>query len=66
MPPVSRCGWRSPARVAGTRLVPEMALRCLDLTTVNTAVGTVEKVSMGIGIQMPSLVVKTSLAHWCR
>jgi hypothetical protein len=33
---------------------------CLDLTTVNTAVGTVEKVSMGIGIQMPSLVVKTT------
>jgi hypothetical protein len=33
---------------------------CLDLTTVNTAAGTVEKVSMGIGIQMPSLVVKTT------
>ena len=33
---------------------------CLDLTTANTAAGTVEKISMGIGIQMPSLVVKTS------
>jgi hypothetical protein len=33
---------------------------CLDPMTVSTAVGTVEKVSMGIGIQMPSLVVKTT------
>ena len=44
------------ANVAGTG----SCIGCLDLTTVNTAAGTVEKVSMGIGIQMPSLVVKTT------
>ena len=33
---------------------------CLDLATVSSVSGTVEKVSMGIGIQMPSLVVKSA------
>ena len=43
----------------GNAAGPGNGIACLDLTTVSTAVGTVEKVSMGIGIQMPSLVVKT-------
>jgi molybdopterin converting factor small subunit len=45
----------------GNAAGPGNGIGCLDLTTVNTAAGTVEKVSMGIGIQMPSLVVKTTV-----
>jgi hypothetical protein len=44
----------------GTAAGPGNGIGCLDLTTVNTTAGTVEKIVMGIGIQMPSLVVKTT------
>lgn len=37
---------------------------CLDAASILTVTGVVEKVSMGVGLQMPSLVIKTSAGTW--
>ena len=36
----------------------------IDAASILTVTGVVEKVSMGVGLQMPSLVIKTSAGTW--
>lgn len=52
--------WTGLANGRGNPGAPGDGIGCIDPGTVATVYGTVEKVSMGAGIQMPTLVVKTN------
>ena len=52
--------WSGPSGGRANPDAPRNGTGCIDAATISTVVGTVEKVSMGVGIQMPTLVVKTS------
>jgi hypothetical protein len=52
--------WSGRSGGRGNPDVPCNETGCTDAATISTVSGTVEKVSMGVGIQMPTLVVKTS------
>ena len=51
--------WTGPPS-RGNAVAPRNGTGCIEPASIASVAGTVDKVSMGAGIQMPSLVVKTS------
>ncbi|WP_321473340.1 hypothetical protein [uncultured Paludibaculum sp.] len=52
--------WLGTARSGGNAAVPRIAGNCIDPASINTVSGTIESVTIGIGIQQPVLVLKTN------
>ncbi|MBI4890782.1 MAG: hypothetical protein HY821_09175 [Acidobacteria bacterium] len=51
---------RGHGQSGGNPSAPRTGTGCVDSATIKTITGTVESVTMGVGIQQPALVVKTS------
>lgn len=52
--------WSGPGSGRGNPDAPRNGGGCIDAASIATATGTIDKVTMGAGIEMPTLVVKTS------
>ncbi len=52
--------WSGPNGGRGNPDAPRNGSGCVDAASIATATGTIDKVTMGAGIEMPSMVVKTS------
>ena len=52
--------WSGPGGGRGNPDIPPAATACIDAASITSVSGTVEKVSAGVGIQMPALVIKTA------
>lgn len=52
--------WAGPGRGRGNPDAPRNGAGCVDAASIATAAGIIDKVTMGAGIEMPTMVVKTS------
>lgn len=52
--------WIGAARPGGNVVAPRASGNCIDPASINSVSGTAESVTSGIGIQQPTLVLKTS------
>ena len=52
--------WRGTARPGGNPQTPRSGGNCVDTTSIRTATGTIDRITSGLGIQHPTLVLNVS------